>query len=122
MAIELNDFIKDVLEAPCFGFGGTIDGSKQPVITRIFGFKYDDPLVNFTAYTFRNDARHVVNHLSIGSKMSATITNVKNFSTIQFNGSYKKHYDVTEDEMHYARDCNPYSNLNYSRASMRNSM
>ena len=60
MALELNDLIKEVLSVPAFGFMGTVNDSNQPVITRIFGFKYDDPLTTLTLYTFKKDAQRVV--------------------------------------------------------------
>ena len=106
MALELNDLIKEVLSVPAFGFIGTINDSNQPVITRIFGFKYDDPLTTLTLYTFKKDAQRVVNYLSGQSKMSATTCDATNFKTVQFKGTYHSHYDVPEEEMHYVRDSN----------------
>ena len=106
MALELNDLIKEVLSVPAFGFIGTINDSNQPVITRFFGFKYDDPLTTLTLFTFKKDAQRVVNHLSGQSKISATASDATNFKTVQFKGTYMRHYDVQEEEMHYARDTN----------------
>lgn len=106
MAIELNELIKEVLNAPAFGFIGTIDDSNQPVMTRIFGFKNDEPLTTITVYTFKKDAQRVVTHLSEQSKISVTTSDATNFKTIQFKGTYKSHYDVPENEMHFVRDSN----------------
>ncbi len=106
MAIKLNDFVKEVLDAPCYGFIGAINASNQPVITRFFGFKYDDPLTTLTLYTFKKDAQHVVDQLSDGVKIAATTSNAMNYSTIQFKGTYQRHYDVPDEEMNYARQCN----------------
>ena len=106
MAIELNELIKEVLSVPAFGFIGTIDDSNQPVMTRFFGFKYDDPITTITVYTFKKDALRVVNHLSEQSKTSVTTSDATNFKTVQFKGTYKSHYDVPEEELHYVRDAN----------------
>jgi general stress protein 26 len=106
MAIELNELIKEVLSVPAFGFIGTIDDSNQPVMTRIFGFKNDDPLTTLTLYTFKKDAQRVVNHLSEQSKISVTTCDATNFKTVQFKGTYKSRYDVPEEELHYVRDAN----------------
>ena len=106
MAIELNDFVKEILAAPCFGFVTTINESNQPVMTRFFGFKHDDPLTTLTVYTFKKDAQHFINHLSDETKISVTISDGENLNTIQFKGSYQGHYIAPEEEMHYARDCN----------------
>jgi len=104
MAKELNDLVKDVLEAPSFGFVVTINESNQPVMTRIFGFKYDDPITTLTVYTYKEDAQHVIDQLSHDKKISVTTSNATNFNTIQFKGRYQSHYDVQEDEMHYTRE------------------
>ena len=106
MPIILNDFVKEVLDAPCYGFLGVINESYQPVITRFFGFKYDNPLTILTLYTFKKDAQRVVNQLSEGVKIAATTSNAMDYKTIQFKGTYLKHYDVPQDEMNYARQCN----------------
>ena len=106
MAIELNDFVKEILSGPCFGFVATINQSNQPVITRLFGFKHDEPLTTLTVYTFKKDAQRVVNLLSDRVKLTVTLSNATNFQTVQFKGSYKSHYDAHEEEKHYARDCN----------------
>jgi hypothetical protein len=75
-------------------------------MTRFFGFKYDDPLTTLTLYTFKKDAQHVVDQLSNGAKLAATTSNAMDFKTIQFKGTYLKHYDVPHEEMKYARQCN----------------
>lgn len=106
MAIKLNDLANEVLSNPCFGFIGTLNESNQPVMTRVFGFKYDDSLTAFTVYTFKKDARRVAHHLSEVSKLAATISNALDFKTIQFKGTYRHHYEVSDEEMNYSRDCN----------------
>ena len=106
MAIELNDFVRDVLAAPCFGFVVTINDSNQPVMTRFFGFKHDDQLTTLTLFTFKKDAKHVLDHLSAKDKIAATTSNALNFNTLQFKGTFQDHYDVQEDEMHHIRDTN----------------
>ncbi len=106
MPIILNDFVKGVLNAPCYGFVAAINQSNQPVVTRFFGFKYDDPLTTLTLYTFKKDAQHVVDQLSNGVKLAATTSNAMDYNTIQFKGTYLRHYDVPNEEMKYARQCN----------------
>ena len=106
MAIELNDLITDVLTCPAFGFIGTVNSNNQPVITRYFGFKYDDPLTTLTVYTFKKDAQRVVDLLSPGSKLTIPATNTMNFNTCQFKGTYNNHYDTPEEELRYARETN----------------
>jgi len=106
MAIELNDLTRDVLESPSFGFIGTLNDSGRPIMTRFFGFKNDDPLTTLTVYTFKKDAERVIQHLSSSSKMTATSSKATDFKTVQFKGTYLRHYDVLEDEMVYARKCN----------------
>ena len=106
MGIELNDFLKEVLAAPWFGFIVAINKSNQPVMTRVFGFKYEDPLTTLTVYTFKKDAQRVVDLLSEDVKISISASKVANFKTAQFKGTYHNHYDVLEEEMHYVRDSN----------------
>lgn len=106
MVIAINDFVREVLDSPCFGFVGTINKSNQPVMTRGFGFKYNDPLTAFTMYTFKKDFQRLVDYLSEAAKMSATITNAVNFKTVQFKGTYQHHYDTPDEEMIYAQECN----------------
>lgn len=106
MAIILNDFVKEVLTSPCYGFVVTINESNQPVMTRFFGFKYDDPLETLTVYTFKKDAQRVIDELSDSAKLAATVSNAMDFKTIQFKGTYQRHYDVADEEMNYARECN----------------
>ena len=106
MAIELNDFVKEILAAPCFGFVATINESNQPVMTRFFGFKHDDPLTTLTVYTFKKDAQHFVNHLSDETKISVATTNAQNYNTAQFKGTLQRYYDVPDEEMNYARESN----------------
>ncbi|MCK5700020.1 MAG: pyridoxamine 5'-phosphate oxidase family protein [Cyclobacteriaceae bacterium] len=106
MAIALNDFVREVLNSPCFGFIGTLNKSNQPVITRVFGFKYDDTLSVFTMYTFAKDTQRLVDHLNKLSKVSATLTNAINFKTLQFKGTYRNHYLAPDEEMIYAKECN----------------
>lgn len=105
MAIELNDFVREVLAAPCFGFVVTINESNQPVMTRFFGFKYDDPLTTLTVYTFKKDAQRIVDYLSDDVKITVTTSNAQNYNTLQFKGPYQSHYDVQAEEMHYTREC-----------------
>lgn len=99
MAIELNDLMRDVLNSEAYGFVGAINSSNQPVVTRFFGFIHDDPMTTLTAYTFKKDAKHVLEHLSDGSKMAITLSNTMNYNTCQFKGTYQRHYNTTEDEM-----------------------
>ena len=106
MAILLNEFIKEVLEAPCFGFVGTINDSGQPVMTRFFGYKYDDPLTTITLYTFEKDAQVIVDQLKDNTKITATLSNATDFKTIQFKGTYLRHYNVLDEEVNYARENN----------------
>ena len=106
MALELNDFVKEVLDAPCYGFIGTINASNQPVMTRFFGFKYDDPLTTLTLYAFKKDAQRVVDLLSDGVKLAATTSNAMDYKTVQFKGTYQRHYDVPAEEKSYVRECN----------------
>jgi len=75
-------------------------------MTRIFGFKYDDPLTTLTLYTFKKDAQRVVDQLSDGVKLAATTSNAMDYKTVQFKGTYKRHYDVPHEEKNYARECN----------------
>jgi len=106
MAIELNDFVREVLDSPCFGFVGTIDQTSQPVMTRGFGFKFDEALATFTMYTFQKDFQRLIDHLSEVAKVSATITNATDFKTVQFKGTYLNHYMTPDKEMIYAHECN----------------
>ena len=106
MAILLNEFVKEVFEAPCFGFVGTINETGQPVMTRFFGYKYDDPFTTITLYTFKKDTQEVVDQLTDDSKLTATLSNALDFKTIQVKGSYQRHYDVPEEEMNFAREKN----------------
>lgn len=106
MAIELNEFATYVLANPCFGFVGTVNEVNQPVMTRLFGFNYDNPITTFTVYTFKNDALRLVDHLSKKTKLSATISNAMDFKTLQFKGTYHDHYDAPDEEMHYPREFN----------------
>ena len=103
MAVELNNLVKEVLAAPCFGFVGTINDSNQPVITRFFDFKYDEQQSILTLYTFKNDAKRVINILSDKSKLAATISNAMDFKTVQFKGTYQRHYNVPDDEINHVR-------------------
>ena len=106
MGIELNDLMLDVLTSEGFGFIGAVTDSKQPVIARFFGFKYDNPITTLTVYTFKKDAQRVVDLLSKGSKLSIAVSNVSNFKTCQFKGIYHSHYITPEEEMHYPRENN----------------
>jgi len=106
MGIELDDLMLDVLTSEAFGFIGVVADSKQPVITRLFGFKYDNPITTLTVYTFKKDAQRVVDILSKGSKLSITVSNVLNYKTCQFKGTYHSHYITPEEEMHYLRENN----------------
>jgi hypothetical protein len=104
MAIELNDFVREVLAAPCFGFVVAINNSNQPVMTRFFGFKYDEEETTLTLFTFKKDAQQVLEHTSSGTKITATASNALDFNTLQFKGTCKGHYNVQEDEMDFIRD------------------
>lgn len=106
MAILLNDFVKEVLATPCFGFIGTVNESNQPLITRFFGYKSDDPLTTLTLYTFKKDSKRVTNQLSVGAKLTATLSNAMDYKTIQFKGTYQKHYDTPEEELINIRENN----------------
>ena len=106
MGIELNELMLDVLTSEGFGFIGAVTDSKRPVMTRFFGFKYDNPITTLTVYTFKKDAQRVVDLLSKGSKLSIAISNVSNFKTCQFKGIYHSHYITPEEEMHYPRENN----------------
>lgn len=106
MTKELNVFVNDVLDSPCFGFVGTVDDANQPVMTRGFGFKYDESQTTFTMYTFQKDFQRLIAHLSEVAKVSATITNALDFKTVQFKGTYRNHYITPDEEMIYAQECN----------------
>ncbi len=106
MATELSKFALDILANPCFGFVGTVNKSNQPVMTRFFGFKYENPLSSFTAYTFKKDAFRLVDCLTEEIKLSVAVTNALDFKTLQFKGSYLNHYDAPENELVYPRICN----------------
>ena len=99
MQIELNNFVKEVLNAPCFGFIGTVDQSGHPVITRIFGYKHDSPLTTLTVYTFSKDAQRVKVALKKGDKITATTSNSTNFKTVQFKGRFISSYPVSDNEI-----------------------
>ncbi len=103
MAIQLNDLVREVLDAPSFGFVCTINESKQPVMTRVFGYKFDDPLTILTIYTYKKDALQVVDQLHDGSNITATISSAADFKTVQFKGTYNQHADASNQELDIIR-------------------
>ena len=99
MAIQINNLVREVLEAPSFGFVCAINESKQPVMTRIFGYSFDDPLTILTIYTYKKDSLHVIEQLHENSNITATLSSTADFKTVQFKGNYNQHADASTKEL-----------------------
>ncbi len=103
MAIQINNLVREVLEAPSFGFVCAINESKQPLMTRIFGYSFDDPLTILTIYTYKKDAQHVIDQLHESSNITATLSSTADFKTVQFKGTYNQHADASNQELDIIR-------------------
>jgi general stress protein 26 len=106
VGIAINDFVKELLEKPCFGFVAGLDEAGHPEMSRCFGFNYDTEQNTLTVYTFKKDFQKMQDHLSAGDKISVALSNAQNFKTIQFKGTLNRIYDTPEHEMTYPRSCN----------------
>ena len=102
----INDFVREVLGKPCFGFVACLNEMGHPEMSRYFGFKYDQELNTFTAYTFRKDFQKMQDHLSTGEKISMAASSPMDLQTIQLKGTLNRIYDTPKDEMEIPRSCN----------------
>jgi hypothetical protein len=106
MAIILNDLVKDVLAAPCFGFVSSVNNDGYPNITRFFGFNYNEDNDSFTVYTFQNDTHRILDDLNSGDPIAATASNGENFQTSQFKGTFNRFYSPEPSELEIVSECN----------------
>ncbi len=86
--------INEVTSAPAMGFLAVADSNNQLVISRHYAFKYHEESSVFTVYSYSKDAQLVLEHLSVGKKIAAVSSDATNFNTLQFKGSYLRHYPV----------------------------
>lgn len=106
MAIEITDKIREVLEAHCFGFLTLTDGDGQPILARHFGYTWDEPLTRLIIYTFIKDVQPMALYFSQETKLAMVAANGATFKTLQFKGTYHKHYMAREEEMDTVRKFN----------------
>ena len=102
----INDFISEVLDNPCFGFVTALNNAGQPEMSRYFGFRYDNELNTFTAYTFAKDFQKMRDHIIPGQKISMAASSPEDLKTIQLKGTLNRIYDTPEKEMEIPKLCN----------------
>ena len=105
-AIAINEFVKEVLDKPCFGFVAGLDEAGHPEMSRCFGFTFEAEENTLTVYTFTKDFQKMGDHLAAGDKISIALSNAQNFKTVQFKGTLNQIYDTPEQEMAIPRSCN----------------
>jgi len=102
----ITEFVREVLDKPCFGFVAAINESGHPQMSRFFGFNYDPELTTFTSYTFIKDFQKMRDHILSGEKISIVVSSPVDFKTIQLKGTLNRIYETPENEMNIPRSCN----------------